>query len=120
MTQAKIAKKTLNPIPSSLRGKKRYLLFEFKSASRIPKSAAESALLSALMRLYGSVGTAKIKPRLMRFNPKSGKGILRCSLEGFNEAKAGIIFVQECQNQGVSPRLLKASGSVKKLRPLLE
>ena len=118
MTQAKIAKRSLNPIPSSMRGKKRHILFELKSASALTKNSAEQAVFSTFLRLYGSLGVGRQRLQLVFFDPKSGKGILRCALECLAEAKAGLLFVQDAQGQKTIPRVLAVSGSVRKLKAL--
>lgn len=116
MTQAKIPKRSLNPIPSSMRGKKRYVLFELRSRGSLTKNLVESAIYSTFLREYGSIGVGRQKLRLVLFNPESGKGIVRCSLECLTEVKVGILFVQEVGQEKVVPRVIRVSGSMRKLK----
>ena len=130
-----VQKKSLNPIPSSMRGKKRYVKFRFicarqglSSPSRGEDRAlhqAEHALAerdawlsiqSTFSSLFGSQGMAEQRLWLLKWFPESNEGILRCSLAEEENVKAGLLFVQKVGPENVVPLIVKVSGSVKKLK----
>ena len=112
-------KKSLRPIPPTMRGKKRYLLFRLESKGRLNERAVKDVLMKEFLRLYGEVGIARQKLNFITFSPKSGKGIVRCALESVTEVRAGIMFLKEVSGLAVRPETLLTSGSVKKLKEKL-
>lgn len=105
------------PIPQTMRGKKRYILFELvpQGGARLDEKGVSRALWETMLSLYGSVGTARQKLWLVRWNPAKSRGILRCALEHTEEVKAGLLFLKSVSGSAVLPRTLKTSGSVGKL-----
>ena len=109
-------KKSLNPIPSTLRGKKRYVKFTFISAVQVSERDAWNSISSAFSRLFGASGMAGQRLWLVKWYPQSNEGILRCALAEEEMVKAGLLFVQNAGSGPVIPLILKVSGSVKKLK----
>ncbi|VVB99776.1 Ribonuclease P protein component 2 [uncultured archaeon] len=109
-------KKSLNPIPSSLRGKKRYVKFRFICSKPLAERDAWQSILRAFGGLFGSQGMAEQRLWLIKWFPEKNEGILRCSLQQEENVKAGILFVQKVGPETVVPLILKVSGSVKKLK----
>ena len=107
----KNVKKGLNPIPLSLRGKKRYISFSLECDKPLNEAQVSEAIWKALLQMYGEVGTAKQKPWLASFS--RNKGVLRCSHDSVEEVKAGMLFVEKVGETKVIPRILKVSDSVK-------
>lgn len=115
-----VVKKSLNPVPSSLRGKKRYVLFRLSSSKNLSMKEVENALWNLFFELFGEVGTARQKLWLIGFNSKKGLGILRCSLDHTEEVKAGILFFKEVSGLSVVPEIVRVSGSLSKLEKAAE
>ncbi len=113
-----IEKKTTRPVPPTMRGKKRYVLFELKGGKGLNEQDVSKALWREFLRLYGEIGTAKMKLWLANWNPNSGKGIARCALEHLDECKSGLLFVKRVSGKEVVPQTLKTSGSICKLKDL--
>ncbi len=109
------AKKSLKPIPPTLRGKKRYVKFELNSDVSLFEKDVKFAIWNTFSRIYGEKGVAEQKLWLIKWFPDKNEGILRCALEKLEEVKAGLLFVKEVQKEPVIPILKKVSGSIKKL-----
>ena len=115
MLMAEIKKK-LKPIPLSLRGKKRYVEFELISDSALNEKDVSFAVWQTLLQNFGEFGVASIKPWLISFNAKTGKGIVRCAHDKTIELKAGLMFLKKVKNTKVVPKIVRVSGSIKKLK----
>lgn len=109
-------KKKTKPIPLSMRGKKRYVYFELDSEEKLSKSAVSKALWKCFIDLYGSLGTAETKFWFIDFYNK--KGILRCAHTEVEKAKTAVLFMKEADRITVKPKILRVSGSLKKLKTL--
>ena len=75
----KNVKTSLNPIPLSLRGKKRYVAFELEALHALPQHWTQEmvwkALSSAALHVFGSAGLASQRLQLMDFNPKTNRKV---------------------------------------------
>ena len=104
------AKKSLNPIPPTLRGKKRYIKFSFISQKALAEKDAWAAVSGAFSRLFGSAGMAQQRLWLIKWDSKSNEGIIRCALAEEENVKAGLLFVQKVGAESVIPFILGVSG----------
>lgn len=117
----KALKTKLNPIPLSLRGKKRYIEFELLPDNDSKKTDfnekdVSKAVWNIMLSLYGGFGVAKQKIWLIRYDSISKKGILRCSLNSVEEVKAGLLFLKEINGLKVIPNILGVKGSIKGIK----
>ncbi len=110
------AKKSMNPIPSTLRGKKRYIRFELICGSALSEGEAKKAMYSAFSNLFGEQGIAQQKLWLLKWFSDKNAGIVRCSLPELEQVKAGLLFIQQAGGQPVVPLIVAVSGSVGKLK----
>ena len=113
----KNVKKSLKPIPPTLRGKKRYVLFELACDKKLSSPRVSDALWKTFLRIYGEFGAGEMKLWMIEFG--NGKGIIRCAHNRVEQAKAGILFLTEVDGVPVIPKTLKTSGSLKKIRTWL-
>ena len=109
-------KKSLNPIPPTLRGKKRYVKFRFICAQRLAEKDVWNSISNTFSRIFGASGIADQRLWLIKWFPEKNEGIVRCALAEEEEVKAGLLFVQRAGNENVIPLILKVSGSVGKLK----
>lgn len=109
-------KKSMKPIPPTLRGKKRYVKFSLLSGARLREGEVNSAITSVFSSLFGSRGIAEQRLWLIKWFPEYGEGILRCSLPEEESVKAGLLFIQKVGSENVIPTIVKVSGSVRKLK----
>ena len=111
-----VMKKSMNPIPSSLRGKKRYVKFALVCANPVQEGDAKKALYSTFSQLFGEQGIAEQKLWPIKWLAEKNEGIVRCSLSRLEEVKAGLLFIQQAGGQKVVPLIVAVSGSVGKLK----
>ena len=112
----KLGKKYLKTEPLSMRGKKRYVLFQIFSEKKLPQPAVNEEFESLFLGLFGEKGFADQRYKLIEFDPASGNGVLRSSLECAEQSKAGLLFLQKIQGFPAFCRILAVSGSLAKLR----
>ena len=111
-----VQKKSLKPIPPTLREKKRYIFFELQCDSALKKSDVNKALWNAFFELFGQLGAAEINPQLIEFDSKKNSGILKCSRNNVEKARTALLFLKKVSGKNVIPKTLKTSGTLKKLR----
>ena len=111
-----IKKKKVNPIPSTLREKKRYVYFKMSGSSKLLEKDVFRALWDSLLVLFGAIGTSSIGFQLIEFNSTNGKGIARCIRGKEDELRAAITLVETVSTQKVIPEILRVSGTLKSIR----
>ena len=109
-------KKTLNPIPPTLRGKKRYVKFKLLCNARLGERGVWNSVSGTFSSVFGSAGMAEQRLWLVRWFAEKNEGIIRCALSREESVKAGLLFIQKVGADSVIPLVLKVSGSVKKLK----
>ncbi len=109
-------KKKTNPIPSSLREKKRYVYFKLSFSQKINSKHVYKAVWDSLLALFGAIGSSQIGFQLIEFDSSTGKGIARCIRGKENELKTAIVLVKSVQNIKVLPEILRVSGTLKSIR----
>ncbi|HIH10030.1 MAG TPA: hypothetical protein HA254_05180 [Candidatus Diapherotrites archaeon] len=109
-------KKSLNPIPLSLRGKKRYVKFRLLSPRAFSEKELWESVLATFGSIFGGKGVADQRLWLIKWIPEKSEGIVRCSMEETEGVKAGLLFVDKISGVPVIPLIVKVSGSVKKLK----
>ncbi|MFH1587995.1 MAG: hypothetical protein ABIA76_01495 [Candidatus Diapherotrites archaeon] len=76
-------KSKLNPLPKSMRERKRYLLFKLKNS--ISRKELTNKLYNAFLNEFDSIGFAKADPRII-FS-ENGFGLLRVNFAFVDKAK---------------------------------
>ncbi len=107
----------LKPILPTLREKKRYLVFEVLSKSKIKSFASVSkAIWQGMLSFNGTHGAAQAGIWLLneKYNPQAQRGIIRVSNRGVDALKAGLTTVQEIDATPALIRSISVSGSLKK------
>ncbi len=112
-------KKSVKPIPLSLRDKKRYLVFELISENNLSEKNVSFALKKKLTELFGSFGLSKMNYQFIGLNEKTNKGILKCRHTATEDLIAGILLLKEVNGIKVIPKTLKLSGTVKKAKTFI-
>ncbi|MFH1234996.1 MAG: Rpp14/Pop5 family protein [Candidatus Diapherotrites archaeon] len=109
------SKQSLNPLPKTLRERKRYLLFEVAPVQGFDGMDFSKALDAVFLSLYGSIGSAEINPKIVKFRPATGKGILCCQRGFESKAKAAFLFLKEVKGTQVKARSLRCLGTLEAL-----
>ncbi len=112
----KIAKKALHALPSSMRVKKRYVLAEFLTSQKFSQQDLNSALNAVALSLYGSSFTAQLSLQLIAVDYEKNRAIVKCAREQLDRVKAIILFLKQIGGAVVTPKIVKVSGSLKRLK----
>lgn len=107
-------KRNRNPIPKTLRGKKRYLVCRFFSSNSLEPKTVFSSLNELFLSLFGSVGMAKQRIVWREFIPKKGLLVVQCAAEQEKSMVLGLVSVQKIGSQAVVPSVVFKSGILQK------
>ncbi|MCS7135029.1 MAG: ribonuclease P protein component 2 [Candidatus Aenigmarchaeota archaeon] len=105
----------LKVLPSSLREKKRYILFKVISESPIEYSDLESAIWNTLLDFLGEYGTSKISAWLLkdRWENATQTCIIRCNHLFVPTIIATLGLIERLGDTRVCIKILKVSGTIK-------
>lgn len=106
-----VKKKRLNPVPKSLRAKKRYVLFECKTF--LEKKRLIELFRQQLLELYGSIGFGQTNFFLAEYSEQTGMGIICVRREWEKKVLPFFAFLEK---KGVLVFPKKVSGSLKALK----
>ena len=107
----------LKPILPSLREKKRYLVFEAISASRITDSNAVSSVIQdSAYKFLGCLGAAKAGIMVLdnKWDAHLQRGIIKVSHKHVDALKASLVFIDKIGSNDVIFRSLGVSGILRK------
>ncbi len=115
-------KKFVSTIPLSMRGKKRYILFQVsvEGIPKIPKGEFEKTLNQHLVQCFGTLGLPEHRVKLIVFDEKGGLGILRCAHTSKDSIISALILFSSFQGKKAVLRTRLTSGSLKKLKPVFQ
>lgn len=115
----KMQKKSVSTIPLSLRGKKRYILFTLsvEGLPFIPKEEFSKILKQHMLRCFGVLGLPLHRVKLIVFDPKQGKGIVRCAHTSKDSIISALTLLADFNGKKATLRTKLTSGTLKSLRP---
>lgn len=113
------AKRSLNPLPKALRERKRYVLFEIKTKHKLEEMELKNALENLFLSLFGSIGSAEINARLVKFYPEKRIGIICCARGCEKRVRVALMFLKEVKDKPVRAQTIQCSGSLKALQQSL-
>jgi ribonuclease P/MRP protein subunit POP5 len=115
----KAAKPKVNPLPPSMRDKKRYVAFEMLSEQPLMPDA-DRKLIGKMSEILGVFGSAKAGIIRVKYNPKTQRGLLRVDRKAVDQIRACFVMIKSIDNQKIAARTLRVSGMVNKASPLIE
>ena len=101
----------MKPLPSSMRERKRYIVFEVLSTEKIDRSELIDELRSSASSLLGDVGAASCNLWMLDFDGR--RGILRCAHDKTAMVRAVLATINRVHGIRVGVRVLGISGTVK-------
>ncbi len=107
-------KKNRNPIPKTLRGKKRYLVVRFFSLQPLAAKTVFSSLNELFFSLFGSLGVANQKVAWRLFDSTQNLLLVQCNAMHENEVAAGLLMVRKIGLHEAVPSLVLKSGALQK------
>jgi len=108
---------TIKPILPSLKEKKRYLVFEIISKSKIKAfSAVSKAIFASSLAFAGDFGVAEMGLQVLpeKFDADKQKGILRVSADMVDELKASLALVEDIDGESCIIDTVGVSGILNK------
>jgi ribonuclease P/MRP protein subunit POP5 len=109
----------LSTISPSLRGRRRYIVFEVISEREIDKKALLKEIWDSIYSLYGALGASESKLWLIEYDKTKdtdidkGKGILRCAHDKVEEVRAALACIHSVNEARVGIRVIGISGTIK-------
>ncbi|OYT32649.1 hypothetical protein DRJ22_03800 [Candidatus Woesearchaeota archaeon] len=116
---AKKPSKRLKPVLPSLKEKKRYLVFEIISKSKIKQAAKlPEIFLKAVKNFIGELGTAGMGFRYLKENYTADmqRGMIRVNHNYVNELKSSLALIKEIERQPAIVKSVGVSGIIKKAK----
>jgi ribonuclease P/MRP protein subunit POP5 len=98
-------------LPSSLRRRKRYIVFEVLCEVSIRMEELIKAIWGSSHSLYGDVGMSELDLRLITFDDK--RAIIRCARDKIEETRAVLAAIDNVSGHPVGIYVLGISGTIK-------
>lgn len=114
----RMGKQKLRPILPTLKEKKRYLVFEVISDSKITDNRAISSKIEDnALEFLGQLGYGKAGVQVMDcWNPDKTRGIIKVNNNHVDDVKASLAFIKEIKNREVIVKSVGASGILDKAK----
>ncbi|BAA30588.1 ribonuclease P protein component 2 [Pyrococcus horikoshii] len=106
----------LKTLPPTLRDKNRYIAFEIISDGDFTKDEVKELIWKSSLEVLGETGTAIVKPWLIKFDPNTKTGIVRCDREYVEYLRFALMLVSEFNGKRLIIRTLGVSGTIKRLK----
>jgi len=106
----------LNPLPPAKRETNRYLVFEVISKGKSSKTEISKAIWASALQFLGERGAGKLSLRLIDWDEKKQKGILKVNSKGLQEARASLALIKEIEKSKAIFHVLTVSGILKKAK----
>lgn len=111
-----VTKKSKNPLPSSYRGKKRYIVVQLDSEKPFSTISFSNELQQQVTLLFGTVGSAQMKPHVMLLDEKKHLAVVRCSHLAVDAVKSALLLLTRVGIVPVRPDIRFVSGSLHKIK----
>jgi len=110
-------KKEQKRLLSSLREKKRYVLFETISVIPISSTNIKENIIKSYKNLFGEIGLSKAGISFIEY--KENKGILKINNKYLDELRASFCMMRKVNKQDILLKTLRISGTLKKVKDLI-
>lgn len=107
-------KNNLKPLPSTLREKRRYIVFEIVSEKKLNAKKLSNSVYKQIQNLIGEINMAKAG--IIMLEGKDNKGIVSSTNKLANEVVSALTLVSYLDNQEVKIKTLGMSGILKKAK----
>jgi len=96
--------------------RRRYVLAVLLSEGKVEKECLQSAVEGALKELYGTLGLALAKPKVVYYDPVAGAVIIRTTLEGVKLLASALMLLEEACGAKAGLVPLRAFGTLSSAR----
>ncbi len=103
---------------SSLKPKKRYVVFEIVAEQKFSVQDVEKVVFQALLTFLGELGVSNASPMFIK--GKNQKFMLKVNNKYVKEVQAAVILIKTIKNNPVIIKSLITTGTIKKANTFLE
>ena len=96
--------------------RKRYILFEIISNSRIKENLIEKAILQSMKRLFGEIGVSESRIKILTEFSEKNQHVLRVDHRYVPKAKLAMAMIKEINKKKVIFKTIKVYGTLKKIK----
>lgn len=109
--------KRLKILPSTLREKKRYILFQLISEEPVAYEDLEQAVWNQFLDTFGELGVSKMGMWMIKnlYDHEKQTGVLRCNHKSVHQVIAGLGLIPRLGDARVMFKILKVSGTIRGL-----
>lgn len=107
---------SLNPIPPVMRARNRYVVYEAICERPLRREDVGKAVWRETLTFLGELGASRSALRIVEFDEKKQKGIIKVDHKHVDEAKVALALVREINKKPVILNVLGVSGILKKAR----
>ena len=100
--------------------RKRYILFEVISDSKISENLIENAIKNAVKELFGVFGLSEANPKLLSEFSKENTYVLQIDHRYVQKAKVAMAFIKEVNKKPIIFRTIKVYGTLKKIKGVIK
>jgi len=105
-------------LPSSLRGRRRYIAYQVLSEDKIIFQDLSNSIWHSLLNLLGELGAAQADLWIVRdiYDEKRQIGIIRCSHDKVEQVRSALALIERIGDTRITVKVLGISGSIKAAR----
>ncbi|MCD6547607.1 MAG: hypothetical protein J7K22_03575 [Nanoarchaeota archaeon] len=100
--------------------RKRYILFEIISDSKIKEELIEIAIKKAIKELFGEFGLSEANPKLLKEFSKGKKHVLCVDHRYVQKTKLAMAYVKEINKKKLIIKTIKVYGTLKKIKGVIK
>ncbi len=101
----------MKPLPTSLRKRKRYIVFDVDSEDDFSKNELSNAIFREALALFGDAGTSDLGITLLEFN--GSQGVLRCNHNCVESVRAVLASLRSVKRTRTVLHVLGVSGTAR-------
>jgi ribonuclease P/MRP protein subunit POP5 len=103
------------PLPSSLRGRRRYIAYQVISESKFIFQDLSNSIWHSLLNLLGELGASKSDIWVARdiYDEIKQIGIIRCSHDNVEQVRTALSLIERIGDVRIVVKVLGISGSIK-------
>ncbi len=103
-------------LPPTMRDKHRYIAFQVIGERPFKKEEVRKAVWDTCLSALGTLGSARAKPWLIKFDEKSQTGIIRVDRKHVEEVQFALTLIVEINGSYAIFRTFGVSGTIKRLK----
>ena len=107
---------SLNPLPPAKRERNRYLVYSVTSEKPVKSEDIGREIWKTALDFLGELGVSRSSLRVVDFDEKKQKGIIKVNHMSVEEARMTLALVKEVNKQRVALQVVGVSGILKKAK----